>query len=156
MPVGLTVGDASTNYQTYRKERNEVGLNRGMLSEQKTKATFGKFQSNALGDPYQDPGKYNGSLRGSSTPQKPFLTASNKKVRKSEFEYMPQGPAQRVMPESAPRFATRVKAEPFTNLNKMGYSEDPFEHKQDDGRNEYAKQNGRIIHRDQPWSNTVR
>ena len=69
---------------------------------------------------------------------------------------MPQGPAQRVMPESAPRFATRVKAEPFTNLNKMGYSEDPFEHKQDDGRNEYAKQNGRIIHRDQPWSNTVR
>ena len=60
------------------------------------------------------------------------------------------------MPESAPRFATRVKADPFTNLNRMGYSEDPFERNQDMGRDEYAKQNARILHRDQPWSNTVR
>ncbi len=60
------------------------------------------------------------------------------------------------MPETAPRFGTRVKPEPFTNLNKMGYVEDPYERKQDMGREEYAKQNGRILHRDQPWSNTVR
>ena len=25
MPVGLTVGDDSTNYQTFRRERHEVG-----------------------------------------------------------------------------------------------------------------------------------
>ena len=87
---------------------------------------------------------------------KPFLTCSNKKVRKSEFSNIPLGPPQRSVPESAPRFATRVKAEPFTNLNRMGYSEDPYERRQDQGREEYAKQNARIMHRDQPWSNTVR
>ena len=38
----------------------------------------------------------------------------------------------------------------------MGYSEDPYERKQDMGRDEYAKQNSKIIHREQPWSNTVR
>lgn len=148
MPVGLTVGDASTCYQTYRKERHEVGLNRGMTVNgcKNSKSTFGNFQSNALGDPYQDPGKYNGSLRGArsaSQQAKPaFLACSNKKVRKSEFEYIPLGPPKRPVPESAPRFATRVKAEPFTNTNQMGYSEDPYERRQDIGRDEYARQNG--------------
>ena len=66
MPVGLTVGDDSTNYQTFRKERHEVGQNRAMTVNgcKNAKETFGKFQSNALGDPYVDPGKYNASLRG--------------------------------------------------------------------------------------------
>ena len=60
MPVSLTVGDSSTNYQTFRKERHEVGLNRGMTVNRckGNKETFGVFQSNALGDPYQDPGQY--------------------------------------------------------------------------------------------------
>ena len=162
MPVGLTIGDSSTNYQTFRKERHEVGLNKGMTINacRGSKETFGKFQSNALGDPYIDPGQYiMRKPRATSTDQKPrqpFITCSNKKVRKSEFEYMPLGPPKRPVPESAPRFQTRVKAEPFTSLNKMGYSEDPYEHKQDDGRNEYARLNSKILHRDQPWSNTVR
>lgn len=45
MPVGLTVGDASTCYQTFRKERHEVGLNRGMTVNRckDSKATFGGF-----------------------------------------------------------------------------------------------------------------
>ena len=144
MPVGLTVGDSSTNYQTYRKERHEVGLNKGMTINQcrGAKETFGKFQSNALGDPYQDPGQY--ILRkprsNSQIAQvKPFTTCSNKKVRHSEFVWKPEGPPARPVPESAPRFATRVKAEPFTSLNKLGYSEDPYERKQDIGRDEYAK-----------------
>ena len=81
-------------------------------------------------------------------PREPFTTCSNKKVRKSEFEYIPLGPPKRPVPESAPRFATRVKAEPFTNLNNMGYAEDPYEHKQDDGRAEYARLNSKIVHRD--------
>ena len=122
MPVGLTVGDSSTNYQTFRKERHEVGLNRGMTVNRckDSKSTFGKFQSNALGDPYQDPGQYimRKPRSGSQVSKpKPFVTTSNKKVRKSEFEYMPLGPPARPVPESAPRFGTRVKAEPFTNLN---------------------------------------
>lgn len=93
MPVGLTVGDSSTCYQTFRKERHQVGLNKGMTVN-KCKGsgateTFGKFTSNALGDPYQDPGQYimrkprpNSQVQ---TPTKPFTTCSNKKVRKSEF-----------------------------------------------------------------------
>ena len=45
MPVGLTVGDSSTNYQTYRKERHEVGLNKGMTINacRGAKETFGTF-----------------------------------------------------------------------------------------------------------------
>ena len=161
MPVGLTIGDSSTNYQTFRKERHEVGQNRAMTINRckDSKSTFGNFTSNALGDPYVDPGKYNGSLRkprSNSQISKPFLAQSNRKVRHSEFEYKPLGPPSRPVPESAPRFGTRVKAEPFTSLNKMGYSEDPYERKQDMNRDEYANQNGLIIHRDQPWSNTVR
>lgn len=120
-----------------------------------TKSTFGKFASNALGDPYQDPGKYNGSLRSSSA-CKPFVTSGNKFVRKSEFEYIPLGPPKRSTPESAPRFATRVKAEPFTSLNKLGYSIEPFERKQDQEREGYGKRNSEILVRSQPWSNTVR
>jgi hypothetical protein len=159
MPVGLTVGDASTCYQTYRKERHEVGLNKGMTVNgcKNTKSTFGKFASNCLGDPYQDPGQYIlRKPRSSSQVSKPFVTSGNKKVRKSEFEYIPQGPPKRGVPESAPRFATRVKAEPFTNLNTLGYSLEPYERKQDFEREDYGKRNGQILHRDQPWSNTVR
>ena len=92
MPVSLTVGDSSTCYQTFRKERHEVGQNR-RISVNPCKGTtategFGKFESNALGDPYVDPGKYNNSLRkprSNSALSKPFLTSSNKKIRKSEF-----------------------------------------------------------------------
>jgi hypothetical protein len=91
MPVGLTVGDSSTCYQTFRKERHEVGLNRGMTVNgcKGNKETFGNFQSNALGDPYQDPGQYNLRKTRAASQAKPFITCSNKKVRKSEFEYIP-------------------------------------------------------------------
>jgi len=163
MPVSLTVGDSSTCYQTFRKERHEVGQNR-RISVNPCKGTtategFGKFESNALGDPYVDPGKYFNSLRkprSNSALSKPFLTSSNKKIRKSEFEYIPLGPPARPNPETAPRFATRVKPELFTSFNKLGYTEDPYERKQDMNRDEYARLNSKIIHRDQPWNNTVR
>ena len=82
-----------------------------------SKSTFGKFESNALGDPFQDPGTFNNSLcKPRSGSQKPnaFMTSGNKLTRKSEFEYIPLGPPARPVPESAPRFATRVKADPIT------------------------------------------
>ena len=132
MPASLTVGDSSTCYQTFRKERHEVGLNKGMTINQcrGAKETFGKFESNALGDPFQDPGQYFlRKPRSTSQKPRPFLTCSNKKVRKSEFEYKPQGPPARPTPEPLPRFGTRVKADPFTQFNRIGYSEDPYEHK---------------------------
>jgi len=34
--------------------------------------------------------------------------------------------------------------------------EDPYERKQDLNREEYARLNSKILHRDQPWNNTVR
>lgn len=132
MPVGLTVGDSSTCYQTYRKERNQVGLNKGMTVNQcrGAKETFGNFQSNALGDPFIDPGQYYlRKPRPASATPRPFLTSGNKKVRKSEFENKPQGPPSRGRPETAARFGTRVKADPFTHFNNIGYSEDPYERK---------------------------
>jgi len=45
MNVGLTVGDSSTCYQTFRKNRDEVGLNKGMTINRckNAKSTFGNF-----------------------------------------------------------------------------------------------------------------
>ena len=57
----LTVGDSSTNYQKDRRPAHEIGRvrsfsnNRGKAT---TAETFGKLISNAIGDEYQDPGKY--------------------------------------------------------------------------------------------------
>ena len=132
MPVGLAVGDDSMCYQTYRRERNQVGLNKKMSVNQckGAKETFGTFASNALGDPFIDPGQYNlRKPRAASAKPRPFVTCSNKKVRKSEFENMPLGPPKRPVPESAKRFGTRVKADPFTQFKNIGYSEDPYERK---------------------------
>mmetsp|Transcript_31673 Transcript_31673/g.41940 ORF Transcript_31673/g.41940 Transcript_31673/m.41940 type:complete len:130 (+) Transcript_31673:55-444(+) len=92
MPASLTAGDTSNCYQTFRKERHEVGLNKGMTINQcrGAKETFGNFKSNALGDPFQDPGQYFlRKPRSTSTKPRPFVTCSNKLVRKSEFEYYP-------------------------------------------------------------------
>lgn len=87
--------------------------------------TFGKFISNALGDPYVDPGKYN--LRrpndfavarsNSAVAHKvPFgPSGSNKTVRKSEFEYHPLGPAARPVPEKKRGFINKKTYDPFTN-----------------------------------------
>ena len=159
MPLGLTIGDASTVYQTFRKEKHEVGLKKGFAvgKAKGPRETFGSFQSNALGDPYLDQGRYNASLRktNAKTPM-PFKTSGNKKIKRSEFPYIEQGPPVRSSPETAPRFATRVKAEPFHNLNKIGYTIDPFERKDQLNREEYAQRNNLILHRDQPWNNTVR
>jgi hypothetical protein len=39
----------------------------------------------------------------------------------------------------------RKTSEPFTNLNGIGYSEDPYERKEDISREEYAKLNASIL-----------
>jgi len=93
MPLPLTVGDDATNFQTYRLEKHEVGRVRDMTVNpcKAHKETFTKFTSNALGDPYADPGKFNGTLRSSSTSTKakPFLSMhGNRTVRKSEYIHM--------------------------------------------------------------------
>lgn len=49
-----------------------------------------------------------------------------------------------------------MKADPFTSLNKMGYSIDPFERAEDLGRADYREANDKILYRDQPFTNTVK
>ena len=66
------------------------------------------------------------------------------------------GPPERPRPEPLPRFGTRVKPEPFTSKNQLGYSEDPYERAQDLERAEYRRHNGKILFRDQPWASTVK
>ena len=126
-----------------------------------TKETFEKFKSNGIGDPYIDAGQYimrkPDRAMSQMNKSKPWVNSgSNKKVKKSEFTYVPEGPPARPTPETLPRFKTRVKAEPFTNQNNLGYSEDPYERAQDIERDEYANGNSKILRRDQPWTNTVR
>ena len=81
--------------------------------------------------------------------QKPWVNSGcNRKVKKSEFFYTEVGPPDRPVPSSLPRFATRVKPEPFTDLNKIGYTEDPYERAQDLERDECMRLNNKIMYRD--------
>ena len=69
---------------------------------------------------------------------------------------MTNGPSPRPNPEHLRGFMSSVVAEPFTQFNKIGYTEDPFERAQDIARENYAKQNSKILYRDQPFNNNVR
>ena len=118
-----------------------------------TKATFEKFACPSSGEPYQDAGQYNmrkpDRARSTLEKSKPWVqSGANKKVKKSEYTYSAQGPPARPVADPMPRFKTRVTCDPFTNSNNVGYSEDPYERRQDQERYEYALQNGRILHRD--------
>jgi hypothetical protein len=59
--MSLTIGDSSTNYQKERRAAEEIGKlrnfsnNRGNLI---TGEPFNKLTSNAIGDEFNDPGKY--------------------------------------------------------------------------------------------------
>ena len=125
-----------------------------------SKETFEKFKSVAIGDPFQDAGQYilrKSNDRSKSQLTKPFVhSGSNKTIRKSEFPYLELGPPARPTPEPLPRFGTRVKADPFTSLNKIGYSLDPFERADDIERMDYRDANSKILYRDQPFTNTVK
>lgn len=152
MPLGLTVGDSSTCYATFRKERHQVGSVKGMTVNpcRKTGDTFEKLKSNALANPYVDPGQYdlrkpgprgmgtggpNSTMRSSSQNTGAFkYSGSQKLVRKSEFEHMHNGPAPKADDWRKTGFISTGGKNPkhFTNLNTIGYSEEPYEHAQDD------------------------
>lgn len=118
------------------------------------KETFTRQAFNALGDPYVDPGKFNSQLRSASTVSKPFLSMhGNRTVRKSEFTHMKEHP--KPADKHIPGFYNRKTAEPFTqfkDLGGQGYSEDPYERKEDLNRDEYARLNSKILHRNEPFS----
>jgi len=102
--------------------------------------------SNSIGDPYNDSGKY--YLRSASVldkKNKPFVNMhGNRSVKKSEFEYMYNGLAPPKLIETKKGLHINKNPEPFTSLNKIGYSEDPYERKEDIIRAEYASNNSKI------------
>ena len=61
LPLSLTIGDSSTYYQKDRRAASLIGKKKGFGNDRgKTSTTdpFNKLISNAIGDPYQDSGKY--------------------------------------------------------------------------------------------------
>ena len=115
------------------------------MKHRKQVGEFEKIKSNAVGDPYVEPGFYDlrkpgprgsgtGSMHttmsGSAGFSKPFsYSGSQKLVRKSEFEHMHNGEQRKKSVESSRGFMTSKVSEPFTHLNKIGYSIDPYERK---------------------------
>jgi len=82
----------------------------------------------------------------------PFTTQGNKSVRKAEFAYNDTNErkgshALRPFADRPGGFYNRKTAEPFTNLNGIGYKEDPYERKEDISREDYAKQNSQIMYK---------
>lgn len=153
------------------KEKHEVGKTKSIAANpcRSSHETFGKFVTTATDDPYEDPGKFNQQLRG-ATPQKQrpqtasFKTMhpNNRTVKKSEFEYMaatdePKGAAALKTFTARPGgFYNRKTAEPFTQFKGIAYMEDPYERKEDMQREEYARLNSKILHKNQPFSQTVK
>ena len=153
------------------KERSECGRVKGMQNNpcKKPGATesFTKFTTNAKSDPYVDPGKFNAQLRG--TPKRPqsaqpsFKLAhpSARKVKHSEFDHRdgkdPHGNnSLKPFCNRPSGFYNRKTAEPFTNQNGIGYSEDPYERNQDLNRDETARLNSAILYKNQPFSEVVK
>lgn len=156
MPIALTIGDESTNYQTKRKNATDCGKTKDMIINPSRRCgdTFTKLQSNCIGDPYIDPGQYY-LRRGTSAQPRPFMpSGSNKLVKKSEFEHMHNGPAKRRESESRPGFFNRKNYLPFTS--KIEYICDPYERKQDNEREKYAADNSKILFRDLPFASHVK
>jgi len=82
-------------------------------------------------------------------------------VKKSEYAYIesvePKGSyALKAFVNRPSGFYNRKTAEPFTSLNGIGYTEDPHERKEDISREEYARLNNLILHKDRAFNHVVR
>lgn len=53
-------------------------------------------------------------------------------------------------------FYNKKYSEPFTNLNTIGYIEDPYELKLDNIRNDYTKHKSLLLAENKPFVNVVR
>jgi hypothetical protein len=143
------------------KEPADVGRTKSVIVNpcKSATSTFTRFVSNSIGDKYQDAGRFNQSLRSTSPILKeasishasPFKTQGNRTVRKSEYGYNvdsaePKGsPSLRPYVNREGTLYNRKTSEPFTSLNQIGYTEDPYERKQDFSREEYARLNAKIL-----------
>ncbi len=159
-PICLTVGDASTNYQKDRRPAQEIGKmknfsnNRGKST---TTETFNKLVSNAIGDEYQDVGKYflrtdAGKKSISSRSFKP--SGGHKLVKNSEFkhqkEYDIHQPGSRKVPVN---FLARSTSDSFQK--KFMYTEDAYERKEDMRKLDYQRRAALILDKSQPYTTSV-
>lgn len=136
LPQPLTVGDSSTNYQCERRPKHMVGRERNFSIQRGktvTTDTFGKLQTNAVGDEFVDPGQYflrtDAGKRSIST--KTFKpNGGHKLVRHSEFLHMKEFADRKAGPKNSPKnFMTRSTYEPFQK--SIQYTEDAYERKED-------------------------
>ena len=160
MPMALTVGDASTNYQCDRRAASEIGKlrnfgnNRGKST---TTDTFNKLQSNAVGDEYIDPGQY--YLRGGagkrSISSKNFKpNGGHKLVNNSEFVHMKEFNIKQAGPRNTPiNFMSRSTYDSFQK--KLTYTEDAYERKEDMRKLDYQRRAALILDKGQPYTTSV-
>jgi len=144
IPLGLTVGDPSTYYQRDRKNENEVGLKRSFANHRgktTTTDTFNKLVSNAIGDPYQDSGKYFlRSESGKKAHAGPFNPSGRgnrmlgpiELTQEKEFkEHFARSPIK-----TYKWLATKTHTSSFA---KTPYTEDAYERKEDMRRLDYKR-----------------
>jgi hypothetical protein len=135
MPMSLTIGDSSTHYHKQRRDEKEIGRVRAVsVNRGKNASTqpFEKLKSLAVGDEYQDAGKY--FLRTEAGKKKiggSFAPAgSGKTVRTSEFEHMKEYEFSTPGPKKIPKqVSSRRTPECFSK--KLMYIEDAYERKED-------------------------
>jgi len=153
----------------------------------KTENTFGKFTSNAIGDPYIEPNQYHmrrgdnpgirakSTIGGTTAHNKPFGSGGATVQRKQDtfgkftsnaigdlYKNPGQQPHRddgktgigaKALAGAGTGRAAGTKGGFSTTKNPGSfqtdkYAEDPYERKQDLEREEYAKNNGTILHRD--------
>lgn len=122
-----------------------------------TTDTFGKLETNAVGDEFQDPGKYflrqdAGKRSISSKCFKP--NGGHKLVRHSEFLHMKEFNEHKPGAKDTPKnFMTRSTYEPFQK--SMVYTEDAYERKEDMRKLDYQRRAALILDKGQPYTTSV-
>ena len=157
----LTVGDASTNYQKDRKPKEQVGKLRSFSNNRgksTTTETFNRLISNAIGDEYQDRGKYflrtDAGKRCIST--KTFKPSGNGHLtRHSEFVHMKEFNCHvaGTPDQSLTNFLARSTYEPFQK--KQQYTEDAYERKEDMRKLDYQRRAAQILDKGKPYTTSV-
>lgn len=161
LPLGNTIGDSSTYYVKDRKENSEVGKNRCFANTRgriTTSDPFNKLSSNAIGDPYQDAGKYHlrqeAGKRALSGPFNPSgkgnkLLGPIQLTDEKEFILHQAGPNA----NSTKWLATKTHSGGFTTVP---YVEDAFERKEDMRRLDYKRRAQLILNKEMPFTSTVK
>lgn len=157
----LTVGDSSTNYQKDRRPAADVGKLRSFSNNRgksTTTETFNRLISNAIGDEYQDRGKYflrsdAGKRSISSKTFKPngkgSLTKHSEFVHIKEFNCHVAGTPD----SSLKNFLARSTYEPFQKKNM--YTEDAYERKEDMRKLDYQRRAAQILDKSKPYTTSV-